>query len=159
MRVLSKAIVFFWASTILVASTCFGADIHYCKGEVQSFSIYDVAKPCDMHKKQAAQKPEKELPPCCKARKIAKEKALEGKPVIKNGKCCYNDQVAFKTDGDTQQAIVNVKALQLEKSDHFLGEYLASSWNDFAITNPPFRGPPEAIYRHNLHIFFQVFLI
>ncbi|MDB3907593.1 hypothetical protein N9355_08985 [Crocinitomicaceae bacterium] len=159
MRVISKALVFFWVTTILVASTCFGADLHYCEGEVQTFSVYDVAKPCNMHKKKSTQAEEKKLPPCCQARKIAQEKALEGKPVFKKGKCCYNDQVVFKTDSEQQTSSIDLQKVDLEKVLAFNGEYLASSWNNFAISNPPFRGPPDVILRHNYQIFFQVFRI
>lgn len=159
MRVLSKAIVFFWASTILVASTCFGADVHYCEGEVQTFSVYEVAKPCKMHEKKSTSLEEEKLPPCCQARKKAQEKALEGQPVIKNGKCCYNNQVAFKTDGEQTQSNVEIQKVELKKSSYIVGEYIASGSDSFTISNPPFRGPPDVTFRRNYQTFFQVFLI
>jgi len=159
MRLLTKAIIFFWVTTIMVASTCFGADVHYCEGEVQTFSVYDVAKPCNMHKKKSLQAEEKKLPPCCLARKKAKEQALEGKPVFKNGNCCYNHQVVFKSDGERQGSNLELSNIDLEKTSYFNGEDLASSWSIFTISNTPFRGPPDVILRHNYQIFFQVFRI
>ena len=159
MRVISKALVFFWVSTILLASTCFGADVHYCKGEVQTFAVYEVAKPCKMHKKQSSQLEQKKLSPCCMARKKAEEKALEGQPVIKKGKCCYNDQVAFKTDGEQQHSNVEISKVDLKKSNYFVHDYIALSSDNFTHTNQPFRGPPDVIFRHDYQIFFQVFRI
>ena len=142
-----------------MASTCFGADVHYCDGEVQTFAVYDVAKPCKMHEKQSFQTDDKNLPPCCLARKKAEEKALEGQLVIKKGKCCYNQQVSFKSDGERQQSNIDLQKVHLEKSYHLTGDSIASNWNNVTVTNPPFRGPPDVVLRHNYQIFFQVFRI
>ncbi len=155
MQFLSKAMVLFWVSTILVASTCFGADVHYCKGEVKTFGIYEAAKPCKMHD----QKPVEEAHACCKARTTVEQQPQKGFPVAKNGKCCHNDQVAFKTEKESQESNVEFQLVQLEKVDQFFSEYSTYNWNNFSITNPPFRGPPDDLKRRNLQVFFQVFRI
>ncbi|MCR9171081.1 MAG: hypothetical protein NXI10_01200 [bacterium] len=159
MRVLSKVIVFFWVTTILVASTCFGADVHYCKGEAQSFNIYDVAKPCNMHKKKLVEVEDDNLPPCCKAKKKAEVKPQEGVPVAKNGKCCYNDQVGFKTDLEQHHATPDLASLELNKSAAILQQNQTLAWSQEEIVNMSFRGPPDPDIRRNYQTFFQVFLI
>lgn len=159
MRVVSKALIFFWVTTIMVASTCFGADVHYCQNEVQSFNVFDVAKPCNMHKKKPVEIAKKKLPPCCQAKKKAEKKPPAGTPVIKNASCCYNDQVAFKTDGEQHVSTVDIENVDIQQIHFFNAEDQASSWDHFSITNPPFRGPPDVILRRNYQILFQVFLI
>ncbi|XOV66109.1 MAG: hypothetical protein ACFHU9_10780 [Fluviicola sp.] len=159
MQFLSKAIVFYWATTTLVASTCFGADVHYCEGKVQTFAVFDVAKPCKMHQKQTVKVAEKELPPCCKARKKAEKKAKEGVPVFKKGKCCHNDQVAFKTDGQIQKSSVDLPSVELKTPAFVPSQNEIVFTSALQNTNTPFRGPPDPDLRHNYQIFFQVFRI
>lgn len=155
MRLLSKALVLFWASILLVSSTCIGADVHYCKGDAQSFNIYDVAKPCKMAKKE----PVKELSPCCKARKEAAQKVWEGKPVFKQGKCCYNNQVAFKSDGEQQTSGISLASPQPLWAANLTIPYSASEWIIYTTNTNSFRGPPDVIFRTDFQIFFQVFQI
>ena len=155
MRIFSKALVLFWASILLVASTCIGADVHYCKGDVQSFAVFEVAKPCKM----AEQKPVKELPPCCKARKEAAQKAWEGKPVFKQGKCCYNDQVAFKSDGEQHTPNISIDFPQLPQVAVLNNTQSEIVWSNYTQQKIQFRGPPDVVFQWDFQIFFQVFQI
>lgn len=151
----SKGIAFFWASTILVASTCFGADLHYCKGEVQSFSLLDTAEPCDMHTTQKQEKVSK----CCMSKEIVQKTPSKGHPIVKNGKCCYNDQIAFKLDGDHQQTHFKKQAFHGLDTAPFVvktNPFWTKSNVDFI---PSFRDPPDRIIIPDFQVFFQVFRI
>lgn len=159
MRRMNVFMLTLWTTMVLVSSLCFGADVHYCEGQAQTFAFYEVAKPCKMHEKQKVQTEKKKLPPCCEARKKAQEKALEGKPVFKNAGCCYNDQVGFKTDADVQQTPAFVPSFPIANTTYFAHENLSSKWEDATHKITPFRGPPDGILRQNLLIFFQVFRI
>lgn len=155
MRIFSKALVLFWAAILMVSSTCFGADIHYCKGEAQSFSVFSVAKPCKMHKKKA----EKKVSKCCMGKKAVEQKPSRGFPVLKNGKCCYNDQVSFKTDGEQQQSSLKANGIAPLKAPQIYNQNGSFSW----VSNEPnvhaYRGPPDPYFISDFQIFFQVFLI
>lgn len=155
MRILSKALIMFWVATLLVASTCFGADIHYCQGEAQTFGVYTTAKPCKMHKKKA----EKKVRKCCMARKAVEQKPRHGFPILKNGKCCYNEQISFKTDGEQQQSNVEINNNVTLKAPQFEGVYIVSNSlkNDQKVAT--YRGPPDPHLVSNYQVFFQVFRI
>lgn len=155
MRIFSKALVLFWAAILMVSSTCFGADIHYCKGEAQSFSVFSVAKPCKMHKKKA----EKTVPKCCMAKKVVEQKPTRGFPILKNGKCCYNDQVSFQTDGEQQQSSIKASSITPLKVPQVYSLDVASigAFNERDVH--AYRGPPDPYFITDFQIFFQVFRI
>lgn len=155
MRILSKALVLFWAAILLVSSTCFGADVHYCKGEVQSFAVFDTAKPCKMHKKKV----EKKVRKCCMAQKKVQQEPRIGFPVLKNGKCCYNDQVSFQTDAESSQSSVDELASDQVEINYFATAHPSNVWGQVATTTPPFRGPPDRQITINYQVFFQVFRV
>lgn len=155
MRMFSKALIVFWATILLVSSTCFGADIHYCKGEAQTFGIFETAKPCKMHKKKA----EKKMHKCCMAKKKAAIPVKEGTPVMKNGKCCYNEQVSFKTDVE-QNANGALLHLKTDVQDTPFWETRVSiNWITDRNNVNTFRGPPDPHLVTNYQVFFQVFRI
>ncbi|XOV65827.1 MAG: hypothetical protein ACFHU9_09335 [Fluviicola sp.] len=154
MRLFSKFLILFWAFNIIVASTCFGADVHYCNGEAKSFGIFETAKPCKMFKSSS-----KEVPECCKPSTTAKKTSDSGQPALTKRSCCHNKQVCFKSDFENQSGETNSFA------DHeSLGNIEPSDGYELATRNKilsdvSFRPPPDNFYRQNLHILIQVFRI
>lgn len=151
----SKSIAFFLAFIVLVSTTCFGADIHYCDDEAQSFSLYSKAEPCSKHK---TIKPKK-LSKCCMARKAKQAKALKSKLVFKKKKCCHNEQVAFKSDLNQDSNSTHVSLSKVSNLNAvFFQTKSVFNWfpSDLNIT---FRGPPEIHFRPNFQILYQVFII
>jgi hypothetical protein len=152
----AKPVIAFWILNIVVSTTCFGADIHFCQGEVQSYAIFDTAKPCEMAQKKAVEaKPSS----CCMARKVQEKQPKKGFPTLKNGKCCYNDQVAFKSDGDQggQSSISGVQQHEKEVAAHIT---ILPRINRVPPSKTElFRGPPEHSTHPNFQVLYQVFRI
>lgn len=151
-----KSLVLFWTATLLVSTTCFGADVHFCEGEVQSFALFDTAKPCNMHTKKAVKK---EVPTCCMARKTQPKQLKKGFPIVENGKCCYNDQVAFKTDGEQGGQSLVSGVQQHVKLATFSVRILPRIHIVTPNKTKLFRGPPEHPTPSNFQVLYQVFRI
>lgn len=151
----SKSISFFLAFIVLFSTTCFGADIHYCEGEIESFSLYSQAEPCGKHKTIKPKKVSK----CCIARKAKQAKALKSKLVFKKKKCCHNEQVAFKSDLNQDSGSIDVSTLNsIHLNAVLFGAKTVQSWvSDIKVYS--FRGPPESHFRPNFQILYQVFII
>lgn len=158
--------VLFWIATMLVASTCFGADIHYCKGEVQSFALFGKAKPCKMHKKGSSTKTscetrqvESQTSKCCMARKELAKKSSQHHPVLKNAKCCFNDQVAFKTDSEASHSGVQIPDLSQLDLQFSVVASEPSYFRNVEQLYIARSGPPDQLQFPDFQIFYQVFLI
>lgn len=82
MKFLKPIVSFALALLVLVSSSSFMVNMHFCGGHVQSVSLIEDAAPCPM---------EVQLPPCHK------------KMAVKKSGCCEDKQVAFEgKDFNTQ---------------------------------------------------------
>ena len=154
MRLFSKFLILFWTFNIVVASTCFGADIHYCNGEAQSFGIFETAKPCKMFKSSS-----KEVPECCKPSTTTKQTSNSDQPALSKRSCCHNKQVSFKSDFENQTGEANSLTDDLRLGKIKTYDSFDLSARNKILTDLSFRPPPDNFYRQNLHILIQVFRI
>lgn len=154
MRLFSKFLILFWAFNIIVASTCFGADIHYCNGEAKSFGIFETAKPCKIFKSSS-----KEVPECCKPSASVKETSNSDQPALTKRNCCHNEQVCFKSDFENQSGEIKSSAndLRLVNIERYNISDLTARKK--ILKDLSFRPPPDNFFRQNLHILIQVFRI
>lgn len=82
MKLLKSIVSSLLALLVLVSSSSFMVNMHFCGGHVQSVSLIEKATPCPM---------EVQLPPCHK------------KMAVKKSGCCEDKQVAFEgKDFNTQ---------------------------------------------------------
>lgn len=117
---ISKFIVPVLAWMVLVSSTSYTIDFHYCQGQLKSFSLFGKAKnchemadkmtSCQHHKKQV-----EEVPMTCSS---------------SDNNCCNNKTVNFESDFDLQ--IVNPDYLNLE-SLSFVVACEHSSFDDLFV--------------------------
>lgn len=146
-----RSISIFLSFVVLISSTCFGADMHYCKSDLQSVAFFDTAKPC---KKMQSE----ELSPCCKARKMRIQEALKGKTVFKKAKCCHNKSIAYKYDQNANSEI-KISVTQLQKINVFELISPIEVYAGFQKQINSFREPPEVLIDRDLQVFYQVFRI
>lgn len=143
------------ALMVLVSSTCFGADVHYCEDDIKSFALFDVADPCSNMKEV---KPEK-LSKCCMARKKKEEQALTGKPVFKKKKCCHNEQVAFKADQQLDHSPVFFAPISVAALDVPVIAPVFVFGIERKVESASLKAPPISRYGDNFQAFYQVFRI
>ena len=91
------------ACLLLVSSTGFSMDLHYCQGDIKSFSLFGTAESC--HAKAENSHCSKEKMSChatsCHATNSGDEKISDH-----SKKCCSNKSVTVSPDTNTQKLIV-----------------------------------------------------
>lgn len=85
------------AFILLLSSTGLSLDLHYCQGDIKSFSLFGVAKSC-CAKAEKSHCSKKKM--TCHSSQPADEK-LSDLP----GKCCSNKTIVVSPDMDSQKVI------------------------------------------------------
>ena len=128
------------ALLMFFTSTGFSVDMHYCKGEFKSFSLFGKAKSCHADTKIT----------CPHHKNMTAEKK----------DCCTNQRHTFRADQDLQQA-QNVDFALTKPLQNFVAAYIFT-FRKIQITsdaNPVFaryRPPP---LRRNMPVLYQSFLL
>lgn len=139
MKFLKPIVSSLLALLVLVSSSSFMVNMHFCGGHVQSVSFIEDAAPCPM---------EVQLPPCHKEMAVKKSGCCEDKHVVFEGKDFSAQVHDFSMSG--WQAINWVAALPVIMETIQLNEALAFS------NHTPYKPP---IVERDIPVLFQSFLI
>lgn len=137
------------ALLMLLSSTGFSMDLHYCQDQLKGISLIGKAKSC--HDKQAT-------PPCHKTKKTCHHSNDKLSQTEKDN-CCHNETVVIeKTDLDaTATQIATVQDIQLEFVAAFVAVYVLNiyaqaDFQPYAQYKPPL---PD----RDIQVLYQTFLI
>ncbi len=137
------------ALLMLLSSTGFSMDVHYCQDQIKSISLFGKAKSC--HEKQVT-------PPCHQAKKICHHKE-DGLNEGDKDNCCHNEAVVIeKSDLDaTTTQVATVQDLQLEFVATFIAVYVfnysvQTDYQPYKQYKPPLPG-------RDIQVLYQTFLI
>lgn len=123
-------------------------DVHYCKGEIQSYSFFGKAEPCEMASD------ENDLHPCCKMR--LKKRSSENGIITKNNSCCSNEMMHIELDDDfeVEQKVIIQESEDLMLDVRAMNYSMTLSEKEIILSNSD---PPNIT--SNRLILFQSFLI
>ena len=137
------------ALLMMLSSTGFSMDIHYCQDQLKSVSLLGKAKSC--HAKQ-------ETPPCHKMKKSCHHKEDNVSKADKDN-CCHNETVVIeKSDLDaTPTQLSTVQDIQLDFVAAFVAVYVfnysvQADFQPYAQYKPPL---PD----RDVQVLYQTFLI
>lgn len=137
------------ALLMLLSSTGFSMDLHYCQDQLKGISLIGKAKSC--HDKQAT-------PPCHKTKKTCHH-INDNLNQTEKDNCCHNETVVIeKTDLDaTATQIATVQDIQLEFVAAFVAVYVLNidaqaDFQPYAQYKPPL---PD----RDIQVLYQTFLI
>jgi hypothetical protein len=137
------------ALLMMLSSTGFSMDIHYCQDQLKSVSLLGKAKSC--HEKQ-------ETPPCHKMKKSCHHKEDNVSKADKDN-CCHNETVVIeKSDLDaTPTQLSTVQDIQLDFVAAFVAVYVfnysvQADFQPYAQYKPPL---PD----RDVQVLYQTFLI
>lgn len=139
------------AMMILVSSVGFTVDLHYCKGQFKSFSLFGKAKSC--HEIGQGMR-------TCPHHKAMVEKKQGMKKEAGDKGCCSNKMLRLQADVDkhNQTADVLLNPVQLY---HFAIAFVVAFQNTVAIPTNIFSNhhyKPPLIHRDTC-VFFETFLL
>ncbi len=136
------------ALLMLLSSTGFSMDLHYCQDNLKGISLIGKAKSC--HDRQAA-------PPCHKTKKTCHH--TKAKSQTEKDNCCHNETVVIeKTDLDaTATQIATVQDIQLDFVAAFVAVYILN-YNVQADYQPYVQYKPPLPDR-DVQVLYQTFLI
>lgn len=158
MILIKRIILSFLALLMFTTSSCFAVDVHSCKGEVKSRSLFSKAESCEMMTKRLLAE-NQELPECCKQYAKEKIETSNSKSNLKKKPCCINESFSFKKDANKNGdvALVFAPALDLDLPTFFtiVKEELPVEIESSALIH----GPPEPYLRKDIQSLFQVFII
>ena len=137
------------ALLLLLSSTGFSMDVHYCQDQIKSVSLFGTAKSC--HDKQGT-------PPCHKAKKACHPKEDDISNTDKDN-CCHNETVIIeKSEWDaTATPLSTLQDIQLEFITAFACVYvfnypIQADYPSFTQYKPPL---PD----RDVQVLYQSFLI
>lgn len=140
------------ALTFFIQTIGFSMDVHYCQGEIQSYSLFGKAEACDMMKSQSRKTKVKS---CCK-RKMQSSSEDHKTSIHKH--CCYNQMIHLELDDDIN---LNSSVCVLDNSNLTTISSVANA-PEIILTPTRYRlvkntGPPR--YKRNIRVLYQVFRI
>lgn len=137
------------ALLMLLTSTGYSVDVHYCQDKLKGVSLLGVAKSC--HEKQ-------KTPPCHKSNKSCQHQFSKLKQ-LDNDDCCHNETVVIeKSDLDaTPTQLGTFQDLQLDFMAAFLAAYIFKS-SVQANYQPNAQHKPPLPDR-DIQVLYQTFLI
>jgi hypothetical protein len=101
-----RALAMFMAFLMFSSSIGFSMDIHYCGGELESFSFFGDAEPCEMMQP----KQEKKSLSCCEAPKN-EIKSCHNRETVK-GNCCHNESLVIDNGGELEISDFSLEQFQ-----------------------------------------------
>ena len=137
------------ALLMMLSSTGFSMDIHYCQDQLKGISLIGKAKSC--HDRQAT-------PPCHKTKKTCHHNE-ESLSQAEKDNCCHNETVVIeKTDLDaTATQMATVQDIQIDFVAAFVAVYVfnysvQADYQQYAQYKPPL---PD----RDVQVLYQTFLI
>jgi hypothetical protein len=149
-----RGLLLFLAFMLFGTTSCFAVDVHICQGEVQSFSLFGQAQPCE--NMEVSQEPE--MLECCKA-KLGLATINKDFTHFSKTPCCSNTSVGSKTiqniEDQTSQVENEYFSLVIFPSEMLTSEFVSSVQNRRLGEYFP---PPPDIER-NFQALYQVLII
>ncbi len=137
------------ALLMMLSSTGFSMDVHYCQDQLKGISLFGKAKSC--HEKQ-------ETPPCHRTKKSCHH-LEDGISKADKDNCCHNETVVIeKSDLDaTPTQLATVQDIQLDFVAAFIAVYVfnysvQADFQPYAQYKPPL---PD----RDVQVLYQTFLI
>ena len=148
-----RALALFLAFLMFSSSIGFSMDIHYCGGELESFSFFGDAEPCEMMQPKQEKKSDHS---CCEAPK--KEiKSCNNRETVK-GNCCHNESISMSNGGAFEVDDISIEQFQQALTAVII---LLPNFNLFSVTiervNYAHYNPPPII--KDISVLLQVFRI
>ena len=141
-----RFIALFLAVLMFITSVGFTVDMHYCGGQLKSFSFIGKAKSCHEqavvqcphHKKMMAQNPNK---------------------TVDTRNCCNNKTLHFQADQDKEIQNYNLKVIQ--PLQHFVTTFVTVFFNDRIIEKetPVFAHYKPPLISRDISVLIQSFLL
>ena len=138
------------ALLMMLSSTGFSMDIHYCQDQMKGISLFGKAKSC--HDKEAT-------PPCHKIKKSCHHQENDDVNKAEKDNCCHNETVIIeKSDLDaTATQIATIQDIQLDFVAAFVAVYILN-YNVQADFQPYAQYKPPLPDR-DVQVLYQTFLI
>lgn len=137
------------ALLMMLSSTGFSMDVHFCQGQIQGISLFGKAKSC--HEKQ-------ETPPCHQTKKSCHHKE-DGISKTDKDNCCHNETVVIeKSDLDaTTTQLTTVKDIPLD----FVAAYIAVYVFNYSVQADflPYAQYKPPLPDRDVQVLYQTFLI
>jgi len=86
---------------MLITSTGFSIDLHFCRGEIENIGLYDAAAPCEMKQQLQTKTSETKKMSCCE--KEALEKAKAKHTTVSEKTCCHNHRITVEGNFEVDQ--------------------------------------------------------
>jgi hypothetical protein len=137
------------ALLILLSSTGFSIDVHYCQDQVRGISLFGSAKSC--HDKEIN-------PPCHKTKKTCHQNTYSVENTSKDN-CCHNKRVLIeKSDVDaTSLQLATIENIKIQFVAAFIAVYVFNYNVDFAVQSFVQYKPP--LPDKDVQVLYQSFLI
>lgn len=151
--ILHKAMTILLVFLMFSSSIGFSMDIHFCRNELKSFSVFGNAEACEVM--QTKQKKES-THACCKLPKKENEKCHN--EVVAKGNCCHNESLIFDNGGEFETTNFSLQQFQQILIAALL---IVPNFHLFQTSNKPVNfahyNPPPLI--KDVSILHQVFRI
>ncbi len=139
----------FMVCLLLLSSTGFSMDMHFCQDQLKGINLFGEAKSC--HQK-------KSKPPCHKTKKVCHHANDETKQVDKDD-CCHNEQIVI--DSIDTMATISQFDFSEQSTLTFIAAFVAVYYLPLPI-NSDFQA--DFLYKpplpdRSIQILYQVFLI
>ncbi len=136
------------ALLLLLSSTGFSMDAHYCQGELKNISLFGKAKGCyDGEIVETINETKKSC------------KNQHGE--IKRADCCQNESLVIESiDTDTTNPrLANIQESQFELTTAILAVFVLNYWSKSDIQPPLSHKPPIPLDVRDIQVLYQTFLI
>jgi len=140
------------AFMLLLSSTGFSIDLHYCQGDIKSFSLFGTAKSCHaMAKKSHCSKNKM----TCQMTMSETEQADDAQR-----KCCSNKSMEVSPDLDTQKVIAEqLTETEITFLSAFVAVFYAGQSFDLAKLIIPYLNYIPPLLDEDIPVLFQSFLL
>jgi hypothetical protein len=138
-QIIHKSMAFFMAVVVLMTTTSFTVDMHYCGEKLVDFSFFQKAEGCGMEKAQVS--------------KIACQN-----PMLTQKACCSDEQMIKQGQDDLK---ISFDKLSFEQQV-FVASLTYSYLNLFegtTSTDVPFKDYPPPFVKRDVQVLHQTFLI
>jgi len=138
------------ALLMLITSVSYAVDMHYCKGELKSYSLWGKAKSCHDSSQQKK---------CPHHKHIAKKS--DHKSLEKKNDCCENKTIVLHVEIDKDIQLEWIESSLAVKAPIFVASHISSCFNIFQEPIKEFIGfqyiTPQP--RRDIYALFESYLI
>lgn len=152
--ILYKGGALLMAFTVFIQTVGFAVDVHYCKGEMATYSFFGKAEICEMAYIEQSNTNQKRS--CCKKMTLNSERPVRQNGINKSN-CCSNEMISYAPAAEFEQSVTASKHLVITD-----GTVMPLNFNLFISRSQSFGSiliPPPPIINQELAVLYQVFRI